>query len=550
MSDPKTFHEAKAAGSRDLYDVAIVGYGPGGEVLASTLGAAGLRVVVVERWPQPYPLPRLTTLCGECCRIIQATGRNIDQAFSHTLAQASCNFVDAEGAPLLTVPYPGEIGGWPSRVSMFQPDIERAIADKVEAMTNVEVLRGWEAAELWQNTDGVHLVIVPFARSDEKDQPRLRTLRAKYVVGADGARSFVRQALVVPLKDFGLHERWLNYDAENLKPLADRFMDLNIYMDPARPHMYMPIGKRGLRLEFRVMDGEADEDVMQPGVAEEFMQSKYGLDPTDVRIMRRVVYHYRTRLAEKWRVGRVFLIGDAAHTMPPYMGQGAAAAIRDGRNLGWKLIEVLTGRSDEALLDTYQIEREPHQRTIQDASSRLSDMVNMSDPVQAKHRNEGMRKQGVAQPPELPSLTDGVLHRTADDTLATPAGAFSPQGRLRVDDTTQRGDDILGSGFQLWLRGDAGGNLGAGEHAWLRALDCSIAVLQGSSPYAVEDVDGTYLGYLDNCGADAVIVRPDFHVFGAAKFRDLNALVGGLAAQLRSTTGPLSMKNPPEVAAV
>lgn len=548
MSDPTPIHRGDATG--DFYDVAIVGYGPGGEVLASTLGAAGLRVVVVERWPQPYPLPRLTTLCGECCRIIQATGSNVDDAFTHTLAQGSCNFVDAEGAPLLTVPYPGDIGGWPSRVSMFQPDIERAIADKVEAMENVEVLRGWEAAELWQTADAAHLVIVPSSRSDDKNQPRLRTLRAKYLVGADGVRSFVRAALTIPVKDFGLHERWLNYDAENLKPLDPRFMALNIYMDPARPHMYMPIGKRGLRLEFRVMDGEADEDVTQPGVAEEFVRRKYGLDPADIRIMRRVVYHYRTRLAETWRVGRVFLIGDAAHTMPPYMGQGAAAAIRDGRNLGWKLIEVLAGRSEEALLDTYQREREPHQRTLQDASSFLSNMVNMTDPAGAHHRNEGMRKQGVAKPPELPALTDGILNRNAAGEIVAPAGAFAPQGRLRVDGTTQRGDDILGSGFQLWLRGDAGAYLGGHEHAWLELIGCSIAVLQGKSPYAVEDVDGAYLGYLDSHGADAVVVRPDFHVFGAATFKDLNALVGELAAQLHSTTSPQSIKSPPRAAAV
>lgn len=548
MSKTKSIHNVIAAGSGDPYDVAIVGYGPGGEVLAATLGAAGLRVLVVERWSEPYPLPRLTALCGECCRIIQATGRNLEEAFSHTRPLASCNFVDAHGKPLLTVPYPSDIGGWPSRVSMFQPDIERAIADKVKAADNVEVLRGWEASELWQDADCAFVMITPSARTD--GQARLRTLRAKYVVGADGARSFVRQSLAVPVKDFGLHERWLNYDAENLKPLDARFMELNIYMDPARPHMYMPIGTRGLRLEFRVMDGESDEDVARPGFAEEFMHRKYGIDPAEFRIMRRVVYHYRTRLAQTWRVGRAFLIGDAAHTMPPYMGQGAAAAIRDGRNLGWKLIEVLAGRSDDALLDSYQVEREPHLKTIQDASTYLSHMVNVSDPVQARHRDEGMRRQGIAEPPGLPALTDGVLQRTSDGSVAASAGSFAPQGRLRRDDATQRGDDILGSGFQLWLRREPGTSLGSGVRAWLGALGCSIGVFQGPSEDAVVDIDGTYLNYLDAQDADAVIVRPDFHVFGAARFPNLNALVGELAQRLHSTTAPLSSKTPPKVAAL
>lgn len=516
-----------------VYDVIVVGYGPGGEVLASTLGAAGLNVLVVERWPTPYPLPRLTTLCGECCRIIQATGENLEQAFGHTLVQPACNFVDTQGDLVLKVPFPGEIAGWPSRVSMFQPDIEKAIADKVERMTNVTVLRGWEAMELWQQGEHVHLIIGPTGGDVSRGKPH--TVKARYLVGADGARSFVRQSLGIGMSDSGLHERWLNFDAENLKPLPEKFMNLDIYMDPERPHMYMPIGKRGLRMEFRVMEHENDEDVTRPGVVEDFMRDKYGLDPADFKIMRRVVYHYRNRMAETWRKGRVLLLGDAAHLMPPYVGQGAASAIRDGRNLGWKLIEVLSGRSHDALLDDYQREREPHFRILQSVASKLSGAVNMTNPVAATARNMGMRAQGEADP-SLPTLQAGVLFRDVNGGIQAPAGVFAPQGRLRRTGNEALGDDIIGTGFQFWSRQDPMHLLGQDELAYLESLGCSFAVFDdATSEYAVQDVQGVYLAFLNEHAIDAVIVRPDFHVFGGVRQEQANTLVHSLMQGLHST---------------
>jgi 3-(3-hydroxy-phenyl)propionate hydroxylase len=514
------------------YDVVVVGYGPAGEVLASTLGASGFRVLIVERWPQPYPLPRLTTLDGEVCRVLQATSQDIDGALAETLVQDACNFVDAAGDPLMVVRYDGQLGGWPSRISVFQPDFERAIAAKVESMPNVDLLRGWEATELWQNANGVHLIISPTERGTGKP----RTVTAKYVVGTDGARSFIRQILGLGVRDYDMHQRWLNFDAELLRPLPERFKKLNIFMDPERPHMYMPIGTKRLRLEFRVMEDETDEAVTDPAVAWEFMARKHGIGPEDVRILRQVVYHYRTRVATEWRVGRVFLAGDAAHTMPPYMGQGACAAIRDGRNLGWKLVEVLAGRSHEDLLDTYREEREPHVTTIVLASDRLSRVVNIVDLQQAAERDREMRLKGEGHPPALPSLEAGALFFDAEGALQGPAGECAPQGRLRKDGESVRGDELLGVGFQLWCRQDPAAHLGRAEAEYLASLGCSIAVFEDpQSKYAVEDVDGVYVDYLNQHDVEVLLLRPDFYVFGAASATRLNTLVKSLADRLRST---------------
>nr|WP_158546451.1 bifunctional 3-(3-hydroxy-phenyl)propionate/3-hydroxycinnamic acid hydroxylase [Pseudomonas sp. RW407] len=534
MSDFKdAVHVANDVAQQDSnYDVVVVGYGPAGEVLASTIGAAGFRVLVVERWPQPYPLPRLTTLDGEVCRVLQATSQDIDAALAETLVQETCNFVDAAGDPLMVVRYDGQLGGWPSRLSVFQPDFERAIAAKVESMPNVELLRGWEATELWQNAYGVHLIISPTERGAGKP----RTVRAKYVVGTDGARSFIRQVLGLGVRDYDMHQRWLNFDAELLRPVSDDLMTLKIFMDPERPHMHMPIGTKRLRLEFRVMEDETDEAVTDPSVAWEFMARKHGIGPEDVRILRQVVYHYRTRVATEWRVGRVFLAGDAAHTMPPYMGQGACAAIRDGRNLGWKLVEVLAGRSEEELLDTYREEREPHVTTIVLASDRLSRVVNIVDLEQASARDRDMRAKGEGHPPALPSLEAGALFFDEEGLLKGAAGECAPQGRVRLDGSIVRGDERLGYGFQLWCRRDPSESLGQAEAEYLQSIGCSIAVFEDAeSKYAVDDIDGTYVGYLDRHDIEVLILRPDFYAFGGATAARLNTLVRALATSLRST---------------
>ncbi|QHE91570.1 bifunctional 3-(3-hydroxy-phenyl)propionate/3-hydroxycinnamic acid hydroxylase [Pandoraea fibrosis] len=527
---------ARNAGAKDLYDVAIVGYGPGGEVLASTLGAAGVRVIVVERWPQPYPLPRLTSLDGEACRVVQATGIGIDEAFDDAVDLPQAYFVDAAGDHLMVVNYPGKLGGWPSRVSIFQPDFERAVADKVATMPNVELLRGWEAKAIVQTDEQVALSIEPFSRDGAQSPSEARVIRAKYLVGTDGARSFVRSAMEIPIRDFNLHERWLNFDADILRELPERFKELRIYMDPQRPHMFMPIGKRRLRLEFRVMEGETDEAMVKPEAAWAFLGGEpYGLGEDDIKIMRHVVYHYHTRIISQWRKGRVFLGGDAAHTMPPYMGQGGCSAMRDGRNLGWKLVEVLTGRSDAALLDTYGPEREPHMRTIAMASDRLSRVVNIMDPAHAAKRDAGMRGQKEALPPELPGLVTGVLHHDADGNVANGAGLFTPQGRLHRDGVEALGDEFLGSGFQLWCRKDPANDLSSYARKVLDRLGCTLGVFDDvASRHAFDDTEGVYLSFLDQLDADVALVRPDFYLFGAVKASELNDLISELAERLHS----------------
>lgn len=515
----------------DVYDVVVVGFGPAGEVAASTLGIAGHRVAVFERQRELYPLPRMVTFDGEACRTVQATGKSIDQALSTAVVLESCSFGDADADPLLVLDWRGIQGGFDAHYSVFQPDVERTLRDKVAEMANVEVNFGFEVTAVEQHADHVEVSVRPKGSSDEAG---VRVVHAKYVIGADGTNSMVRKAVGIEMKDFGIHERWLNFDMNVLKPLPDEFYKLIMIMDPKRPHMYMPLGTDRHRFEIRVDDSETDEEMHAPEVAWKFLQETHGLDDSYMSICRQVVYHYYTRVATEWRKGRVFIAGDAAHTMTPYLGQGGCSAIRDGRNLAWKLDLVLRGVAEDSLLDAYQAEREPHVSTLVFTSHALAEIVNIVDETKAQERNYAMRNHLTPPPPPFPKLDHGVVHQSPGEAAEGVTGSLAPQGRLRRNGVEGRGDDIAGHGFQLITSRRP--VLEDAQNQVLAAIDCAVVVLEDpNDPDYAEDLDGAYAEFLTQHGADAYLMRPDWYVFGVAAHDEVGALVTELGDLLRLT---------------
>lgn len=512
----------------DWYDVVVVGFGPAGEVAASTLGAAGHSVAVFERQRELYPLPRMVTFDGEACRTVQATGESIDDALSTSVPLDSCSFGDGDADPLLVLDWRGEQGGFPAHNSIFQPDVEKTLRAKVATMSNVDVSFGMEVVGLLQHPDHVEVTVQPKGATEASEQT---VVRARYVIGADGTNSVIRESAGIEMRDFGLHERWLNFDMDVIAPLPDEFYKLIMIMDPKRPHMYMPLGKERHRFEMRVHENETDEQMHEPQVAWDFLKENHGLDDSVMSICRQVVYHYYTRVAAQWRKDRVFIAGDAAHTMTPYLGQGGCSAIRDGRNLAWKLDLVLRGVATDDLLDAYQAEREPHVSTLVFTSHALSELVNIVDEEAAEQRNFAMRNNLAPPPPPFPKLEHGVVHLEQDGSVAARNGVLAPQGIIRMGDLEGRGDDLLGHGFQLVSRGEP--LLTDEQRRVLEQVGCAVAVLDdASSAHAVTDVDGAYGAFLDAHGVDAYLMRPDWYVFGAASGDAVGDLVSELGALL------------------
>lgn len=530
--------------TEETFDVAVVGYGPTGLVAASTLGALGHRVVVIERHPTLYGLPRLTHIDGETARIVQATG-DVDVALRDAQALDSFRYLSADGEILVELPWAGNSCGHPAHISMYQPDIEQTIDARIRRYPTVTHLLGWEAVALEAGPDDVVLRLEQAPRhlkTGGKPAEGGRVVRVKYLLGADGANSFVRRSLGIGQVDFGVDERWLNIDTTTRRRLPERFNHTMLFCDPARPHMFMPIGQKRQRFEFAALPHENKDDLEDVSRAWRWLHEAHGLGPDDLDIIRQVLYPIKARVADTWSSGRrVFLLGDAAHTMPPTMGQGACSGMRDAITLSWKLDLVLRGRAGNALLDTYETERRPHAEAIVEQSVMLGNIAYTMDPERAAARDEAFRNGVMPPPPPFPIVETGVVQTTQDGVTAPHAGTLAPQGRVTDSEgRTGRFDDVFGHGFTLITKVDPSQLLDRAQVAFLQAIGCTVHTLTPGQSRSFID-DGTYTRYLDDeIGADLVITRPDFVVFGSALATDAEALLAQLRDKLHYAPSTIS----------
>lgn len=520
------------------YDVAIVGYGPGAQCLAALLARAGHRVAACERYPHLHNLPRAGHIDHEVMRLVQGLGDA--DAFARTLWEVRDDYawLSAAGERLMLQPahQPGDAAsGWWSDYTQWQPNLE-AILDAAGRDAGAEVLLGWQAVALEQQHELVRLVVERTAL-DAAGRPVLTGQRsevhARYVVGADGAGSFVREALDIEREDLGADQRWLDVDMRTLKPI-DFAPNIGQICDPARPRMLMPLGATHRRFEWMLLPDESIEEMERPETAWELL-AEFRVTPKTHEIVREVVYTFQARIAERWRDGNVFLSGDAAHTMPPFAGQGLLSSLRDSSNLAWKLDLVLRERASPGLLDTYESERRRHVldwTQISLAEGRISCEL---DPGLAAERDRQMLAGELPVPPAVPMLGPGVFQRDPDGFI----GSLGVQARVAVPQGVGRFDDVVGP--RRWMLIVRGGgpdaHLDPAHRRILGELDAvAVEVLpprSASRDGAIVDVDGRYGAWLDEHRAAAVLSRPDFAVFGAAaELADLPELIDSLDRRL------------------
>jgi hypothetical protein len=286
--------------------------------------------------------------------------------------------------------------------------------------------------------------------------------------------------------------------------------------DPQQPTAVVPIGREHQRISF-MLDSELNfEQESQPERV--WHRAGHYLRPDAAELIRVATCTFRSLVARFWRLGRILLAGDAAHQMPPFLGQGMCSGIRDAQNLAFKLDLVLRGRTPD-LLDTYQQERDPHVREVIERGIELGRVQTVRDPVIAAERDRRLiaeRAAGqMAAKIRLPSLTDGFLAARS----GPGRGELSVQGI--VDDGTgpNRFDSIAGHGFQLLVTAAVLPELeDGGTAAALRAAGVAVVALanEPGGDRAVVDVDGTYHHWFTEHRCVAVAVRPDFYVYGTA----------------------------------
>jgi 2-polyprenyl-6-methoxyphenol hydroxylase-like FAD-dependent oxidoreductase len=516
----------------ELNDVAIVGYGPVGQALALALAQHGHRVVVLERNAALYPLPRAVGFDHETARVLQSLGV-ADSMSRFTAVVRRYEWRNADGRVLKAFSGLDRMGGsgWPEKLTFCQPELERVLDARLRTMGTgaggapVEILQGWEVIGAEQRADHVPLS----ARA--ADQPvataARRSIRARFVIGCDGAGSVVRRSMDAHYEEIGFSADWLVIDIEPKDP-ADWNADLIQICDPARPTTLVASGPGRRRLEFMLLPGENKADMNRPEIVWDLMRP-WGWTPENARLERQAVYTFGAGIANRWRVGRMLLAGDAAHLTPPFAGQGLCAGLRDVASLAWRLHAVLRGHAHDSLLDTYPMERLPHVRVFTEFSVMLGGVICVLDPVAAAGRDAYMLGPGAAAEdryPDPPLSASSVL-RAGDPQ----AGRLSLQARVSVGAAVGRFDDLLGGGFVLLgLDHDPAAALTPEQGAFLARLGAKTLAIgaPGSGvPGGIDDVDGSYRAWFAELGARAVLVRPDFYMFGAGEAVDL---VAALAA--------------------
>jgi 2-polyprenyl-6-methoxyphenol hydroxylase-like FAD-dependent oxidoreductase len=518
-----------------------------GQALAALLARAGHRVVVFERFREIYRMPRAVHLDHEIMRLLQSLGL-ADVLAEEMVPVRDYQWFGADGELLLRFDREDLApSGWEASYMFFQPELEAAIHRDACIPSGVTVERGWVAEGLEDRHDHVELTVHQVREAQPGQLARTgehRTVRARWLVGADGANSFVRETVGISRRDLGFQERWLVVDAEphDMGALA-HLPTASQRCDPARPTTIVQSGPRHRRWEFMLLPHEQPSDFEDPDRVWALLEPWYR--PQDGPLTRSAVYEFRSMVADRMRNGRVLIVGDAAHLTPPFLGQGLCSGLRDAANMAWKLDLVLRGVAHERLLGTIEAERQPQNEAVIRLAIELGKVLCQLDPQAAAERDKMLRAAGPPPPLELAPLTAGLLHQPIGEPDAL-AGTLGVQGVVERAGRKGRFDDVVGRGFQLIVAGgDPLAHLSDRQRTLLDTLEVAVASLDPAAPQGVSDCDGRLTAWLSEHNAHAVLARPDFYVFGgAASPEAVPALLDDLRTQLHITSTPATAGAP------
>ena len=483
------------------FDVTIVGLGPAGGTLANLLAMHDFSILILDREKSFYPLPRAVHFDDEIMRVFQTIG--ITKEFlKHTIINKGTKFVNSKDKVILDWPRPKKItdNGWYPSYRFHQPDLEKKLRKKLKNYKKVLIEQNSEVIKIKNSKNHVDITYLNINNHKE------HIVKSKYVIGCDGANSITRKQMKTKMDNLGFTQKWAVVDLI-LKKKKNNLPDRTIqYSNPKQPATYCRNVGRRRRWEFAIKKNHSDKKVLSENYIWNFL--KPWLNKSEAIIERKTIYTFESAIARKWRKGRVFIAGDAAHLMPPFMGQGMCAGIRDASNLAWKIATCLRVKHNDTFLNTYQSERSLNVREYIETTMRMGEFVNAVESIQITDNIRSDNKGIKSMKSIRPKMGKG-LGNLKDKNRGKIFPQFKLNKNISLDDNfSKKGILILSSDIKTKVSKNY--------------------PLVNSKKFKKLSV------YLKNINSKAIIVRPDRFILGSANSNhEINLLLKKYSEILR-----------------
>ena len=489
----------------------VIGAGPTGASAAIMLGQRGIETFVLERWPDVYPLPRAVHFDDEVFRIF--AGMDLEgEVRAISRPAPGMRLTDARHRVLADLRRERRVHCFPQANMFDQPELERVLRKALGKYESVEFRGGVEVYAIEQISGGPAPVRVRYRDTSSGTEHEVWT---DAVLGCDGANSITRAVVGATMEDFDFEQQWLVVDVTTPEPL-DVYDGVQQVCDADRAATFMPITPGRYRWEFRLKTGERPEDFTHERVLELTRPWLADVDLDKVTFLRQACYTFRGVVADKWRNERVFLLGDAAHQTPPFIGQGMCAGLRDAANLSWKLALVLDDKAADQILATYETERRPYARRVVQLAIFVGAAMTGGSP-----RLNGTRNTAIRTITRILGSEDKLVETLWPTFTKGPLVHNGGRRKKRTGDVFaqpiiggRRLDDLVGPGWAIVYRGADR----------IKAFDDQLRRYYedlGTSIVRVSDADIEAHRLLDQQHANAVLLRPDRIVAAAAQTPDL-----------------------------